>query len=150
MSNITRPRVLLVGVTPQAIRDIRAERGESLRAFGLVLKRVLEPAAERGFSKEYIRLLEAGSPKAPIPPAIERAVLILGAMLDGVDPLQARLTPVSVLATDPSIEGAIVTSKARLCALAGCIVRFIPRSPRQKFHDKTCRKEHYRRGLKKK
>jgi hypothetical protein len=129
-------------VTAETLSAIRADLGQTMREFGLTLKRVLEPGAAHGFSKNYVSMMERGA--ARITPRIARATLVLMAMLDGVDEVQARAQPVKVLAVG-NIDGAIVFGDARPCALAGCRVRFVPRSWNHAYHSPACKREAKRR-----
>src|SRR3972149_4420824 len=130
-------------LTPQALSAIRRELGESKARFGFTLKRIISPRALRGFSRQYIHRLEAGDPKTPITPAIARAALVLAAMLDGQDEVQARARKVEVLAVN-DIEGAVVRGEKKSCALAGCRVWFVGH-PQQRYHALTCKREAARR-----
>src|SRR3972149_5685426 len=124
-------------LTPQALSAIRRELGESKARFGFTLKRVLYPRADRGFSKEYIRRLEAGLDR--ITPQIAHAALVLAAMLDGQDEVQTRAQEVKVLAIN-DISGAVVLGEKKSCALAGCRVWFVGH-PQQRYHAPTCKRE---------
>jgi hypothetical protein len=129
-------------LTPAGLTAIRLERQESKAQFGVTLKRMVKPNAKGGYSKQYIHRLEAGDPKTPITDAIARAALALAAVLDGADEAQARATPVEVLATNPSIAGAVVFGTAQNCAYPPCRVRFVPRSWNHRYHAPKCKQEH--------
>src|SRR3972149_5378046 len=125
-------------VTPEQLRAIRAEYGQSLAQFGVTLRRTLKPNVGTGFSREYVRQLEVG--KKPITGKLARAALILGAMIDGVDEVWARARPVEVLAMN-DIAGALVTGEARRCCLAGWWNCFSPKTHRRKYQARACRSE---------
>src|SRR3989304_5884352 len=60
-------------VTPEQLRAIRAEYGQSLAQFGVTLRRTLKPNVGTGFSRGYVRQLEGG--KKPITGKLARAAV---------------------------------------------------------------------------
>jgi hypothetical protein len=128
----------------QALIELQAARAESNAAFGAVLAATIHPD-RKPFTRQYVDLLKKG--RAPITDEIARALETLGAMLDGQGELQARARPVTVplLAVHDLPAHTVIIPPARSCALAGCRIRYIPASPRQRFCSRECRVEDHRR-----
>ena len=122
--------------------EVMRERGESLAEFGATLARTID-AGRAPFSRQYVHRLKVG--QDPITAEIAQAIQVLGAMLDGVNELQARAQYVRVLAIHPLPGDVIVLGAARGCALAGCRIQFVPASPAQRYCSPECRREADRR-----
>lgn len=122
--------------------EVMRERGESLAEFGATLARTID-AGRQPFSRQYVYRLKVG--QDAITEEIAQALQVLGAMLDGVNELQARARYVRVLAIHPMPGDVIVLGAARGCALAGCRIQFVPASPAQRYCSAECRREADRR-----
>lgn len=122
--------------------EVMRERGESLAEFGATLARTID-ATKPAYSRQYVYRLKVG--QDPITAEIAEALQVLGAMLDGVNELQARARYVRVLAIHPMPDDVIVMGKARGCDLAGCRIQFVPASPAQRYCSPECRREAVRR-----
>ncbi len=124
-------------VLPEHVAEIRAQLGQSETQFVWTLKHTIDPRApeEAAFSRAYISYLEHG--QREITEEIARAILTIGAVLDGADPVKAAARRVTVLATH-DIEGAIVLGEKKKCAYPPCQVWFVPTVPWQKFHSLAC------------
>lgn len=131
-----------VGMSQENLRavlaDLLRQRGESLSEFGAVLARTIDEHRP-AFTRQYIHRLKAG--QDVITEEIGTALLVLGAMADGVSELQARAHQVLVLAVHDLPNGVIVLGRHRACGLAGCRVRFVPASPAQRYCSPECRGE---------
>ena len=124
------------------LADLILQRGESLSEFGVVLAKTIDEK-RAAFSRQYIYRLKKG--QDAITEDIATALLILGAMIDGVSELQARVHEVRVLAVHDLPEDVVVMGKHRGCALTGCRLQFVPASPAQRFCSRECRVEAARR-----
>lgn len=124
------------------LAELMQARGETLAEFGVALANTIE-AGRPAYSKQYIYRLKIG--QDPITEEIARALQVLGAMLDGVNELQARARYVRVLAIYPLPEDVIVLGKPRGCELPGCRIQFVPASPAQRYCSAECRREAIRR-----
>ena len=122
--------------------ELMRERGESLAEFGATLARTID-AEKPAYSRQYVYRLKVG--QDPITAEIAQALQVLGAMLDGVNELQAKARYVRVLAVNPLPDDVIVMGKARGCELAGCRIQFVPASPAQRYCSPECRQEAERR-----
>lgn len=135
-----------VGMSQENLRavlaDLLQQRGESLSEFGAVLARTIDER-RAPFSRQYIYRLKTG--QDVVTEEIGTALLVLGAMADGVSELQAKAHQVVVLAIHDLPDGVVVLGKHRGCGLAGCRVRFVPASPAQKYCSPECRGEAARR-----
>lgn len=121
-----------------ALFDLLAQRGETFAEFGAVLARTID-ADRPPFSRQYIYRLQTG--RDAITPDIAAAILVLAAMADGVGDLQAHAHTVQVLAVHDLPAGTVILGRDRACGLAGCRVRFVPASPRQRYCSQQCRAE---------
>lgn len=86
----------------------------------------------------YIQGVEKGT----IQPSrkLARAILALGATLDGLPAHVADTTPVQVYAAPGKVRpGSIILAASRFCARPGCPVSFVPVVPRQKYCCAACR-----------
>lgn len=124
------------------LADLILQRGESLSEFGAILARTIDEK-RAPFSRQYVYRLKKG--QDVITEEIATAVLVLGAMIDGVSELQARAHPVRVLAVHDLPEDVVVMGKHRGCGLAGCRIQFVPASPNQRYCSRDCRAEAARR-----
>ncbi len=126
-----------LGVLPEHVAEIRTQLGQSLAQFGWTLRHTVDPKLpdDEAFSKAYISALEDGS--RAITEEIARAILVIGAVLDGADPVKAAARRVTVLATH-DIEGAVVLGDKKKCAYPPCQVWFVPTVPWQKYHSLAC------------
>lgn len=122
--------------------EVMRERGESLAEFGATLARTID-VEKPAYSRQYVYRLKVG--QDPITAEIAQALQVLGAMLDGVNELQARAQYVRVLAIHLLPGDVIVLGAARGCALAGCRIQFVPASPAQRYCSQECRREADRR-----
>lgn len=122
--------------------ELMRERGESLAEFGATLAQTVD-AGRQPFSRQYVYRLKVG--QDPITAEIAQALQVLGAMLDGVNELQARAQYVRVLAIHPLPGDVIVLGRPRGCELAGCRIQFVPASPAQRYCSPECRREADRR-----
>lgn len=125
-------------VSLDTLKALRLELGQSIRCFGLTLKRAVNPKAENGYSHAYILALESG--KRPLTPDLAKAYQRIMAAHDGADPDAAVSQPMTVYAAN-DIAGCVVTGSARQCARPGCRVRFVPHNPAQRYHSAWCRKQ---------
>lgn len=124
------------------LADLLLQRGESLSEFGAVLARTIDDR-RAPFSRQYVYRLKTG--QDVVTEEIGKALLVLGAMIDGVSELQARAHPVRVLAVHDLPDDVVVMGKHRGCGLPGCRVRFVPASPAQRYCSAGCRTEAARR-----
>lgn len=122
--------------------DLLLQRGESLGEFGTVLARTIEEN-KAPYSRQYIYRLKAG--QDIITDEIANALMVLGAMADGIGELQARARPTQVLAIHELPPHVIIMGKARGCSLPGCRIRYVPASPAQRYCSSECRAEAARR-----
>lgn len=122
--------------------DLLLQRGESLGEFGAVLARTIDPD-RAAFSRQYIYRLKNG--QDVITDELANALLVLGAMADGIGELQARARSVQVLALHDLPPNVIIIGKARGCDLPGCRIRFVPASSAQRYCSRECRHEAARR-----
>jgi hypothetical protein len=90
-----------------------------------------------------------GVTKGTIAPsaALGRAVMALGATLDGVPTVVANTQAVQVFAEAGRVRpGSIILAASKSCARPGCLVNFVPIVPVQRFCSRDCakkaRKEH--------
>lgn len=120
------------------LAELIRERGESLAEFGAVLARTID-AGRPPFSRQYVYRLKAGQDM--ITDEIAGALQVLGAMLDGVNELQARAHYVRVLAVHVLPDDVIVLGRPRSCDLPGCRIQFVPASPAQRYCSAECRRE---------
>lgn len=67
------------------------------------------------------------------------AILALGAVLDGANPLMIGMKRVSVFAKNVN-PGTVVLAAGRKCANPACPIEFVPRVPRQRFCSAECRR----------
>ncbi len=123
---------------PQTLKELRLARQETIRHFGLTLKRLIDPKAARGFSHVYIMALETG--KRPLTTELERAYSRLMALEDEADPDVAASRPAEVYATH-DVTDCLVTGRVMECKRAGCKVRFVAHHPSQLYHSEWCRKQ---------
>ncbi len=87
----------------------------------------------------YVRSVEAGTVKPSR--KFTRAVLGLGATLDGVPAPVADARPVQVYARPGTIRpGSLILSASTTCARPACTLSFVPRVPWQKYCCPNCRK----------
>lgn len=124
------------------LADLILQRGESLSEFGAVLARTIDEK-RAPFSRQYVYRLKKG--QDVITEEIATAILVLGAMIDGVSELQARAHPVRVLAVHDLPDDVVVMGKHRGCLLPGCRIQFVPASPAQRYCSRDCRTEAARR-----
>ena len=124
------------------LADLLLQRGESLGEFGAVLAKTIDEQRPP-FSRQYVYRLKRG--QDVITEEIATAILVLGAMADGVSELQARAHPVRVLAIHDLPDDVVVMGKHRGCRLPGCRIQFVPASPAQRYCSRDCRGEAARR-----
>jgi hypothetical protein len=74
-----------------------------------------------------------------------KAIVSLGATLDGVPSDLAGAHPVSVMTMGAVTPGALILADSRPCAYPGCNLHFVPSSPRQRYHSARCRYLDYKR-----
>lgn len=67
------------------------------------------------------------------------AILALGAVLDGANPLMIGMKRVSVFAKNVN-PGTVVLAAGRKCANPACPIEFVPKVPRQRFCSAECRR----------
>lgn len=135
----------LTGVTPKMLRDLREQMGESLTRFGLTLKHAIEPAADIGYSRQYISSLEHG--RDVITPQIAYGFWHLATVLDDVPAAIGGSIRVTVLARPGQVhEDTFIprTAKVKKCKRPGCPVIYLKTHPRQDYHDRECQKLHYK------
>jgi transcriptional regulator with XRE-family HTH domain len=138
----TRPLVVApeisLHITPEMIRELRMALGQSLSEFGLTLKRAIDTAARKGYSRQYISALERGDPKFVITREIEGAFWGLAALQDDVPAGVGGAVTVKVLAQPGQIvDGAFLRRSlvSKRCARPGCSVIFVGPG---KYHDPEC------------
>lgn len=74
-----------------------------------------------------------------------RAMLALGATIDGTPSDLAGARSVSVMVLGNVKPGALILADSRVCADPGCGIHFVPRSPQQRYHSARCQKADYKR-----
>lgn len=84
----------------------------------------------------YLKGVLSGNLKAgaPLMDAINR----LGALIDGSPKELALSTPVNVLALGKVKPGALILADSRRCGNPGCKIEFVPRHPKQIYHEPEC------------
>src|SRR5512139_261059 len=118
--------ILETRVTPEMIRSLRLELGQSLSQFGVTLKRAVDPAAKHPYSRQYINRLETGQDR--ITPKLVAAFFEIAGVMDDVPPGVGGAVSVMVIAQPGQvIEGALIkrTMQTKSCARPGCKVPFI-------------------------
>lgn len=127
--------------SPEMVRSVRFELGQSLSEFGLTLKRALDPRAKSGFTRQYISRLEHG--QDAINAELAGAIWDIAARLDQVPAGTGGAVVARVMAQPGQIpEDSFIPRGAKVvqCARPGCRIRFLKTHPRQKYHDKECGK----------
>lgn len=74
------------------------------------------------------------------------AILALGAVIDGANPLMVQARRVQVYAVRPVKPGAVIMAGSRPCANPSCPIEFVPIVPRQRFCCAGCRERARHRG----
>jgi hypothetical protein len=130
--------ILETRVTPEMIRSLRNELGESLTEFGWTLKRAVNPKASRPYSRQYIERLEKG--KDRITGKLAAAFFEIAGAMDDVPAGVNGAVSIRVLAQPDQIpDGTLIkrTMTAKRCARPGCAVVFVGYG---KYHDPECAK----------
>lgn len=127
--------------SPEMVRSVRQELGQSLTEFGLTLKRALDPRAKLGFTRQYISRLEHGQDAISL--ELAGAIWDIAARLDQVPAGTGGAVVARVMAQPGQIpDDTFVPRGAKViqCARPGCRIRFVKTHPRQKYHDRECGK----------
>jgi hypothetical protein len=123
------------------IAQVRRELGQSLSEFGLTLKRMVDPRATRGFTRQYISRLEHG---LDIPtPEISGAIWNIATAMDDVPAGTGGAVMVMVLAQPGQLhEGTFIKRTMQEKRCKGCNVIFVGPGV---FHDPECRVQYWKR-----
>lgn len=93
----------------------------------------------------YIQGVEKGTIKPS--QKLARAVMTLGATLDGVSPQLADTEAIQVYARPGAIRpGSVILGESKTCARPGCTVSFVPRVPWQRYCSRECRAKYRQEG----